>query len=117
MSFTAKPSKAVHLWLGILGAVLVVLFFETRASHSGGNNFFINTDLSAVGASVIVDGKQAGTIGSANGSGIGGGAFWMHLSRGQHKIEVIKPGYKPYSTEIDMHGEEYLGVDLKSARD
>ena len=87
------------------------------SQQQGGSNFFIGTDSQADGAEVIVDGKKLGTIASVRGSGIGGGAFWGHLTRGKHRVEVSKPGYKPFTKEIEMQGEEYMGVDLQPLKD
>jgi hypothetical protein len=115
MAFTPKASIATRLWLGILVLVLVALFAETRTSDQGGSNFLISTDSSAQGADVIVDGKKLGMIGT--GSAIGGGAFRGHLTRGKHLVELVKVGYKSYAKEIDMHGEEYMGVDLQPVKD
>lgn len=112
MSFTPKPSYAVQMWFGILVVVLTALFLETRHPSDSGSNFLINSNPDGVGAEVIVDGQKLGTVGDAKKSGLGGGAFWAHLTRGKHIVELRKPGYVPYSKELEMHGEAYLGVDL-----
>ena len=112
-AFQPKPSKATQWWLGILAVVLAILFWETKGQPHSGFNFFINTDSDAEGAEVLVDGQKQGKIGDSTSTGIGGGAFWGHLSRGKHTVELRKNGYAPCSKEIDMHGEEYLGVDLQ----
>jgi hypothetical protein len=117
MSFTPKPSKATHWWLGILFAVLVVLFVETKGHQDvPGSNFFINAPTAVQGADVIVDGRRLGAIVSSGADGVGGGAFWAHLTRGKHTVELRKTGFETFSKEIDMHGEEYMGVDLKPAK-
>jgi hypothetical protein len=114
MSFVPKPSKATHLWLGILAAVLVVLFVETKGPESpNGSNLFISTAAAVKGATVLIDGAKLGVVGGPGDKGVGGGAFWGHLTRGKHTVELRKPGFQVFSKEIDMHGEEYLGVDLK----
>jgi len=116
MPFTPKSSIATQLWLGILATVLVVLFLETGGKQQPGRNFYINTDSNAEGASVVVDGVAVGTVGSAGRSGMGGGSFWGYLTTGEHSVELRKVGFQPFKKTIDMHGEEYLGVDLKPAR-
>ncbi len=113
MVFTPKSSSATKWWLGILLLVLVALFLETRTRHNAGSNFLVNTNNEAMGAEVIVDGQRLGTVGTAQNSGIGGGAFWGHLTRGRHVVELRKPGYLPFSKDVDMRGEAFLGVDLK----
>jgi hypothetical protein len=116
MSFVAKESKATRWWFGLLILVLVALFFETAGQQHGGCNLFINTDSDTEGADVIVDGKKVGSVAGAGSSGMGGGAFWGYLTRGEHLVELRKQGFQPFHKAIDMHGEEYLGVDLKPAR-
>lgn len=117
MTSSLKTSRATQLWLGVLGAVLAVLYLETNGPSHRGFNLFISTDSTSRGAQVVVDGQQVGTIDQPHSSGIGGGAFWGHLTRGKHTIELKKPGFTPFSKDIDMHGEEYLGVDLKPLKD
>jgi hypothetical protein len=117
MAFTPKASIATRLWLGILILVLAALFAETKSGDRVDSNFLISTNSSAQGAAVIVDGKKLGVIGDGTGSATGGGAFWGHLTRGKHLVELVKDGYKKYTKEVDMHGEEYMGVDLQPVKD
>jgi hypothetical protein len=117
MSFTPKPSQAVKIWLGVVALVLGLLFMQTRGKGSGDFNFFLNTDSDAIGAEVYVDGILLGKIDAGPRSGLGGGTFWGHLTQGKHLVEVRKPKYKPFQTEVDMHGKDYRGVDLKPLRD
>lgn len=118
MAFIPKASIATRLWLGILVLVLAALFAETNVAPNGESNFLINTDSSDLdGAEVIVDGKKLGTIQGGRSPVKGGGAFWGHLTRGKHTVELVKDGSKKYSKEIDMYGEEYMGVDLQPAKD
>lgn len=111
----AKTSMAPRIWFGLLLVVLCVLYLETRNGRHDKLNFFINTDSAAIGADVYIDHQKAGLISGAGGSGLGGGTFWTFLRNGPHLIEVKKANYATYSKEIDMHQEEYLGVDLQRA--
>jgi hypothetical protein len=106
----------LHWWFGILILVLVVLFLETRGEDYAGCNFFVSTDSDSEGAQVIVDGKKLGVVSGAHSAGIGGGAFWGYLTRGKHVIQLVKPAFEPFSKEIVVQGEAYLGVDLKRSK-
>ena len=104
---------APKIWMGLLFLVLFLLFLETRNGRQDKLNFFINTDSAAIGADVYIDQQKVGVISGAGGSGLGGGTFWSFLRNGPHLIEVKKSNYATYSKQIDMHQEEYLGVDLQ----
>lgn len=113
MKLTPKSSPAARWWLGILAVVLILLFLETKGTRDAGSNFLITTNQEAQGAEVIVDGQKLGVVGTSKSSGLGGGAFWAHLTRGKHTVELRKPEFEPFSKELEMHGEAYMGVDLK----
>jgi PEGA domain len=113
MSFQPKASRAVQIWLAVVVGVLIVLFLETRGNQVRTLNFIVNADADDVGAEVLVDNQKAGTITASNAEGPGGGVYLGYLQPGKHVLEVRKEGFKPYSKEIDMHQEQYLGVDLQ----
>ncbi len=112
-TITPKSSRAMVIWMGIVIAVLAVLWFETR--HNVGHNFnlFLSGEADTVGSDVFVDGKKLGAMQASGNSGLGGGAFWTHVNDGPHLIEVRKPEFAPFSKEINMKREDYIGVSLK----
>lgn len=117
MSFTPRPSKAVKLWLGAVVIVLLLLFLQTRGKGSGDYNFFLNTNSDAIDSEVYVDNNLMGKVSTPSASGLGGGAFWGHLTAGKHRITVKKANYQPFEKDMEMHGKAYLGVDLKPLKD
>ena len=74
MAMNDKLPQATVLWLGVLGAVLSLLFPETSGPPHRGSNFFLSADSNAIGAQVFVDGQLVDTISSASGSELGSGA-------------------------------------------
>ncbi|CAN5402782.1 hypothetical protein BH10CYA1_BH10CYA1_00620 [soil metagenome] len=113
MSFQPKSSRAPQIWIAVVVGVLIVLFFETRGNHTKTLNFVVNTDADDVGAEVLIDNQKVGTISSSSADGPGGGVYLGYLQQGKHQVEVRKEGFKPFGKEIDMHQEQYLGVDLE----
>ncbi len=113
MSFQPKASRAAQIWIAVIVGVLVVLFLETRGNQTKTLNFVVNSDADDVGADVLVDNQKVGTISSSSVDGPGGGVFLGYLQQGKHQVEVRKEGFKTFSKEIDMHQEQYLGVDLE----
>ncbi len=116
MSVQPKQSKAAQLWIAVLFGVLLVLFLETQGKHSKTLNFVVNTDADDVGAQVVVDNHPLGVVEASSADGPGGGVFLGYLTQGKHRVEVRKDGFEPYSKDIEMHQEQYLGVDLKGAK-
>jgi hypothetical protein len=113
MSFEPRASRAAQIWIAVVVGVLFALFLETRGNQTRTLNFVVNSDADDVGAEVLVDNQKVGTISSSSAEGPGGGVYLGYLLQGKHHVEVRKDGYKPYSKEIDMHQEQYLGVDLE----
>ena len=113
MSVQPKESKAARLWIAVLIGVLFVLFLETQGKQTRTLNFVVNSDGDDVGAEVLVDNRRVGAIETSTADGPVGGVFLGYLPRGKHRVEVRKDGFKPYSKEIDMQQEQYLGVDLE----
>jgi hypothetical protein len=113
MSFQPKPSRAIQIWISIVAVVLTALFLETRGNQTRAINFIVNTDIDDVGADVLIDNRKVGIVSSSGVDGPGGGVYLGYVQPGQHSIEVRKEGFKPYSKQIDMRQEQYLGVDLE----
>ncbi|MBS1952878.1 MAG: PEGA domain-containing protein [Cyanobacteria bacterium SZAS-4] len=113
MSFQPKASRAAQIWIAVIVGVLIVLFLEMQGNQTKTLNFVVNTDADDVGAEVLVDNQKVGIISSSTVDGPGGGVFLGYLRQGKHQVEVRKEGFKPFSKEIDMHQEQYLGVDLE----
>lgn len=76
----------------------------------------LNTDGDDVGAAVLVDNRKVGTISSSCADGPGGGVYYGYLQSGQHLVQVRKEGFQPFGKRIDMHQEQYLGVDLQPVK-
>lgn len=113
MTFQPKASRASQIWIAVVVGVLFVLFLETQGNHTKTLNFVVNTDADEVGAEVLIDNQKVGTISSSSVDGPGGGVYLGYLPQGRHLVEVRKEGFKPFSKEIDMRQEQYLGVDLE----
>ena len=96
--------------------VLLLLFLETRGEKKAAYNLILNGNSECLGADVFVDGAKVGSIKDSGDSGIGS-VFWGRLRNGPHRVEVRKPSYKTFSTAIDMHREEYIGVDLEKTKE
>lgn len=116
MSFQPKVSRAAQIWIAVIVGVLIVLFLEMQGNQTRTLNFVVNTDADDVGAEVLIDNQKVGTISSSSVDGPGGGVFLGYLQQGKHQVEVRKEGFKPFSKEIDMHQEQYLGVDLEPVK-
>jgi hypothetical protein len=115
-SINPKPARALYLWLAVICIVLAMLWFETRHKPSNINNLLLNGEAEAVGATVSIDGKNVGVMEPTNSTGVDGSAFWWHLRDGKHAIEVKKPGFDPFSKDINLKHQGYVGVVLKASQ-
>jgi hypothetical protein len=114
MNLEAKQSAANRVWICLVVVVLLILFLETRGEKKIAYNLILNGGSECVGADVYVDGAKVGSISDSGDSGIGS-VFWGRTRNGPPTVEVRKPSYKTFSKAIDMHREEYIGVDLQKA--
>jgi hypothetical protein len=105
-----KQTNAFRLWLGILFMVLLALYLQTRRYEDRNSNFLIHANAQAIGAKVVIDGKQVGIL---DQSDLPGSAYRGKLSRGEHLVEIDKPGLTPFKQKIDMGLEGFVGVDLR----
>lgn len=115
MNVEPKASRAAQAWIAVVIGVLFVLFLETRGNHTRTLNFVVNTDVDDVGAEVLVDNHKVGAVENSTADGPGGGVYLGYLPQGKHRVEVRKEGFKPFTKEIEMQQEHYLGVDLEKA--
>ena len=109
-----KRSRAYLIWSLIVVTVLVVLYLETQDHSQKGYNVVFSTDETAVGKSVIVDGKAAGSIEDGSKRGVEGGLLWLKLSDGSHTLEISENGKKIFEKKFEVKGKEYLRFDLES---
>ncbi len=105
------------MWITVVCVVLAVLFVETQGNRTQLLNFMINTGDDDIDAEVVIDNQKVGTISSSSSQGPGGGVFIGYLQPGKHLVQIRKQGFKPFSKQIDMHHELYLGVDLEPVKD
>jgi len=108
----AKPSKAGILWFAVLVAVLLLLFIETRSAKSAKLNLLINGNAESAGATVFINGSEKGTLQNLADANLGGTGFWTNLPDGQYSIEVRKPGFKTFKTDIDLNTLSFVSVDM-----
>jgi hypothetical protein len=114
LAVVSKKSKAKTLWLTVLATVLVVLFFETRAAKTASLNLLVSGNSELAGAAVYIDGKLKGNLKKVTDSGLGGTAFWTSLPDGRYLIEVRKPGFHDFTTNLDLNTLSLVNVDLKA---
>ena len=108
-----KRSQAVKLWFAVLIGVLALMYWETLNRPGAEYNLVVQANSEAVGAKVIIDGQERGVINAADRDDIGGACFRDKLPRGQHLLEVRKPGFKTFSETVAMKQEAFVGVDLQ----
>ncbi len=113
---TRKASRAFRIWIAVVICVLAALWVETSKTTHQTYNLFLSGDSQVLGAAVIVDGKLCGAMSGSGSSGLGGSIYYGRVSNGRHKIEVRKQGFTPLVKEIDMHGEDYISVDLNPTK-
>jgi hypothetical protein len=72
---------------------------------------FITVDGTPVEAHVYLDGRRVGVISDVV-------ARPIYLPAGRHSIDVVAPGYHPYSTRFDVHESvpAYFKVVLREQR-
>ena len=112
MAIVAKPSKATFLWFAVLVAVLLLLFTETRSTKTAKLNLLINGNAESAGATVYINGSPKGTLQNLADAELGGTGFWTHLPDGPYSIEIRKPGFKAFNTNIDLNTLSFVAVDL-----
>jgi hypothetical protein len=106
-----KPSRAIPIWCAVIMAVLLSLMFQMRPGERS-YNFFIEGNADADGASVLIDGQPVGTMSASEDGGVRLIGLRCSVADGNHTVEVIKPGYAPVKTQVEMRGEDYIGVQL-----
>ncbi len=116
MTFEPKQSAANRIWICITILVLLILYCETSGQKKASYNLILNGGSDCLGADVYIDGAKVGAL-KDSGSAAIGSLFWGHTKNGPHSIEVRKPSYKSFSKAIDMHREEFIGVDLEKAKE
>ena len=110
---SAKSSLAIPIWTAVILGVLGCLWLQTRTEVPS-YNFLIEGSPNTKGAVVVVDGQPAGKLDASETSGLKTVSLKLHLADGQHSFVVTKPGFKPFSSELKLKGEDYLSVDLTS---
>jgi len=114
LTVVLKKSKAKTLWLTVLVTVLVALFFETRTAKTASLNLLVSGNSDFAGATVYINGQLKGTLKKLTDSGLGGTAFWTSLPDGKYLIEVRKPGFHDFKTNLDLNTLSLVNVDLKA---
>jgi hypothetical protein len=110
-----KPSKLRLLWILALAAVLLILFVETQISNPSALNVLISGAANLAGATVYIDGKPKGTLQKLTDSGLGGAAFWTKLPDGKYSVEVRKPGFCAFRSNLDLHSQAVMAVELATS--
>ena len=106
-----KRSLSLPVWLAVTLSVLGALWWQTN-TVSPNYNFLIEADADAEGAQVVIDGQNAGNIVKYGDSGIKIVGLRLHVLDGEHTIEIVKPGYRPFKTHLAITGADYLNVQL-----
>jgi hypothetical protein len=112
VAIAAKPSKATIVWFAVLVAVLLLLFTETRSTKTSKLNLLINGNSESAGATVYINGSAKGTLQNLADADLGGTGFWTNLPDGQYSIEIRKPGFTPFKTNIDLNTLSFVAVNL-----
>jgi len=112
VSIVVKPSKAKILWFAVLVAVLLLMFAETRSAQTAKLNLLINGNAESAGATVYINGLEKGTLQNLADADVGGTGFWTHLPDGKYSIEIRKPGFNSFKTDIDLNTLSFVAVDL-----
>lgn len=115
-TFQYKTSKAVKIWLGIVVAVLGLLFVQTRDYTQKGYNVVVCADKGAIGAQLLVDGQKAAEFEDAEKHGLKGAVTWLKLSQGEHTVELVDSAGgarvpQKSAQKINVTGKHYLRFD------
>lgn len=108
-----KPSRAFAIWFCMVAIVLGNLLFQTTTSKPS-YNFLIEGNAASLAADVVIDGKTVGKIDEYNDSGVKIYGLRCTLQDGTHSVGITKNGYQPFSADVQMRGEDYLGFRLKN---
>jgi hypothetical protein len=116
VAVVARPSKARVWWFGVLIVVLLALLGETQSTKTARLNLLINGNTASAGATVYIDGSPKGTLQILADADLGGTGFWTHLPDGKYSIDIRKPGFNDFKTDIDLNTLSFVAVNLtKSA--
>jgi len=101
----------------VLVVVLVALFLETHSTKTPKLNLLINGNTESAGATVYINGAAEGTLQILADADLGGTGFWTNLPDGKYAIEIRKPGFKNFDTNIDLNTLAFVSVDLARSAD
>ena len=107
-----RSSRAIEIWLAIIGMVVAVLYFQTRSNQINKQNLIIEGGRLAADAEVVLDGKSVGKLAFGTDGATSSSSLRLNVADGAHTIEVKKSGFKPFSTQIKIEGEDYVPVKL-----
>jgi hypothetical protein len=112
VAVVARPSKARIWWFVVLIVVLLALLGETRSTKTAKLNLLINGNTESAGATVYINGSAKGTLQILADADLGGTGFWTDLPDGKYSIEIRKPGFNDFKTNIDLNTLAFVAVDL-----
>lgn len=89
---------------------IILILVVGLLSGCGKSKLYLTGDKEAVGALVIIDGKEAGVMkGSESGANL-----TLTIPPGKHELVAISKNGKRLTARFEIKGENYLAIELFS---